>query len=120
MRIFRRLVLGFVFLWFLIGGIAHFALTNVEVRIVPPWLPAHRLLVLISGVFELLGAIGILTRPIRPVAGWGLLLLTAAVTPANVFMWQHAAAYPAIPVWALALRLPFQAVLMAGIWWSTR
>jgi uncharacterized membrane protein len=35
-------------------------------------------------------------------------------------MWQHAARYPAIPEWGLALRLPFQAVLMAGIWWSTR
>jgi uncharacterized membrane protein len=119
-EICRRLTLGFVFLWFFLGGIAHFAFTHVEMSIVPPWLADHRLLVLVSGVFELLGAIGILIGFTRGAAGWGLVLLTAAVTPANIFMWQHAANYPAIPYWALTLRLPFQAVLMAAIWWSTR
>jgi uncharacterized membrane protein len=113
-------VLAFVFLWFFIGGMAHFAFTGTEMGIVPPALPDHRLLVLVSGGFELLGALGILFGFSRSAAGWGLLLLTASVTPANIYMWQHAARYPAIPEWALALRLPFQAVLMAGIWWSTR
>jgi uncharacterized membrane protein len=116
----RNGILAFVFLWFFIGGIAHFGFTRTEMSIIPPALPAHRLLVLVSGVFELLGAFGLLVRRTRAAAGWGLLLLTAAVTPANIYMWQHAAAYPAIPIWALTLRLPFQAVLMAGIWWSTR
>jgi uncharacterized membrane protein len=119
-KICRNLTLGFVFLWFFIGGIAHFAFTNIEAAIIPPAFPDHRFLVLISGVFELLGAIGILLKPTRSAAGWGLLLLTIAVTPANIFMWQHAANYPTIPYWALTLRLPFQALLMAAIWWSTR
>ena len=119
-RNLRMAVLAFVFLWFFIGGIGHFAFTQVEMSIIPPAFPNHRLLVLVSGVFELLGAFGILLRPTRTAAGWGLLLLTAAVTPANIYMWQHAADYPAIPAWALTLRLPFQAVLMAAIWWSTR
>jgi len=116
----RNAVLAFVFLWFFIGGIAHFAFTQAEMSIIPPAFPNHRLLVLISGVCELLGAFGLLLRPTRAAAGWGLLLLTIAVTPANITMWQHPANYPAIPSWALTLRLPFQAVLMAGIWWSTR
>jgi uncharacterized membrane protein len=83
-------------------------------------LPDHRLLVLVSGVFELLGAAGILLRRTRSAAGWGLVLLTIAVTPANVFMWQHAADYPAIPYWALTLRLPLQLLLLLCIWWWTR
>ncbi len=116
----RNAILAFVFLWFFIGGIAHFAFTRVEMSIIPPAFPNHLLLVRVSGVFELLGAFGILLRPTRAAAGWGLLLLTAAVTPANIYMWRHAANYPAIPAWALTLRLPFQAVLMAGIWGSTR
>jgi uncharacterized membrane protein len=116
----RMLALGFVFLWFFFGGIAHFAFTDVEMSIVPAWLPEHRLLVLVSGVFELLGAIGLLSVRTRSAAGWGLILLTLAVTPANVFMWQHADRYPAIPVWLLTLRLPFQLVLLALIWWATR
>jgi len=119
-EIWRRLTLSFVFLWFFLGGIAHFMFTDLEMSIVPPWLPHHRLLVLVSGVFELLGAIGILVGSTCGAAGWGLVLLTAAVTPANIYMWQHTSHYPAIPYLALTLRLPFQAVLMAGIWWSTR
>jgi uncharacterized membrane protein len=116
----RILALVFVFLWFFIGGIAHFAFTEREMNIIPPWLPDHRLLVLVSGLFELLGAIGLLSARTRGTAGWGLLLLTAAVTPANVYMWQHADKYPTIPYWALTLRLPFQLVLLALIWWATR
>lgn len=119
-KIWRLGMLGFVFFWFFLGGIAHFAFTFAEMSIIPLWLGHHRLLVLISGVFELLGAAGLLLGPTRSAAGWGLLLLTVAVTPANVFMWQHSADYPAIPYWALTLRLPLQAVLMAVIWWSTR
>ncbi len=119
-RIYRQATRLFVFLWFFLGGIAHFAFTDIEMSIIPRWLPEHRLLVLISGVFELLGAFGILFGSTRTAAGWGLILLTAAVTPANVTMWAHAAEFPAIPAWALTLRLPFQAILMAGIWWSTR
>lgn len=116
----RRLTLGFVFCWFFFGGIAHFAFTAVEMSIVPPWLPAHRLLVLVSGVFELLGAAGLMLASTRSAAGWGLILLTIAVTPANIFMWQHAAQYPGIPYALLTLRLLFQAVLIVTIWWSTR
>ena len=55
----RRIGLAAVFLFFLVGGIAHFALTEVEMRIVPPWFPWPREAVLVSGVFELLGAAGL-------------------------------------------------------------
>jgi uncharacterized membrane protein len=115
----RTAALAFVFLWFLLGGIAHFAATDLEMRIVPPWIPWPREAVLASGVLELLGAAGLLWRPTRRTAGWGLVALTVAVTPANVFMLQHAAAFPAVPHWALVLRLPFQAVLLGLIVWGS-
>lgn len=119
-HIARRAGLCVVFLWFFLGGIAHFAVTDLEMRIVPSWLPAHRVLVLISGVFELLGAAGLLWARTRSLAGWGLVLLTIAVTPANIYMLQHAGQFPAVPYWALVARLPFQLLLIACIGWSTR
>lgn len=115
----RTLALVFVFLWFFIGGIAHFAFTELEMKIVPPWLPAHRELVLISGVFELVGAFGILFTRTRRIAGWGLILLTIAVTPANIFMLQNASEFPEVPYWALVARLPLQLLLLLCIWWAT-
>jgi uncharacterized membrane protein len=116
----RGIALVFVFLWFFVGGIAHFVFTQREMEIVPPPFPSHRALVLISGVCELLGAAGLLLRGTRSAAGWGLFALTIAVTPANIFMWQHADSYPMVPYWALSLRLPFQLVLLFLIYWSTR
>jgi uncharacterized membrane protein len=114
----RRAGIVFVFLWFLIGGIAHFAFTEIEMRIVPPWIPWPRAVVLITGVFELAGAAGLLWQPTRRLAGWGLFALTLAVTPANIQMLLQADQFP-VPYWALVLRLPLQVALLALIWWST-
>src|ERR1700683_4626809 len=114
----KRVGLGFVFLWFFIGGIAHFVATDIEMRIVPTYIPWPRAAVLVSGVFELLGAIGLLIRPTRRVAGLGLFLLTLAITPANVYMLQRSGLFT-VPYWALVLRLPMQVALLALIAWST-
>jgi uncharacterized membrane protein len=114
----KRIGLTLVFLWFLVGGVAHFALTETEMRIVPPYIPWPHAAVIISGVFELLGAIGILIPKTRRAAGIGLFLLTIAVTPANVYMLQQAELFN-VPRWALIVRLPFQVVLLALILWST-
>ena len=110
--------LAVVFLWFFIGGIAHFALTDTEARIVPPYIPWPVAAVLVSGVFELLGAVGILVARTRRAAGIGLFLLTLAVTPAHIYMLQQPQLFP-VPVWALWLRLPIQAALLWLIAWST-
>jgi uncharacterized membrane protein len=114
----RRSGLVFVFLWFLLGGIAHFALTEVEMRIVPPWMPWPREAVLVSGVFELLGAAGLVWPPSRRWAGYGLFALTIAVTPAHIYMLQRPDLF-GVPLWALWLRLPVQAALSWLILWST-
>lgn len=114
----RWIGLACVFLWFFIGGIAHFALTDVEMKIVPPYIPFARTTVLVTGVFELLGAVGLLMGGTRRVAGIGLFLLTIAVTPANIYMLQRADLF-SVPHWALVLRLPLQVGLLALIAWST-
>jgi uncharacterized membrane protein len=119
LSIARWIGLGFVFLWFAIGGVFHFTATAAEMKIMPPSLPWPHALVIISGVFELLGAAGLLLKQTRRYAGWGLFALTLAVTPANVYMLQRHDLF-GIPVWALVVRLPVQAALLALIWWSTK
>ena len=116
----RRVGLAIVFLWFAIGGIAHFALTETEMRIVPPWVPWPREAVLVSGAFELLGAAGLLWQRTRRAAGWGLFALTLAVTPAHIYMLQRPELFPSVPYWALLARLPLQVALLALIVWSTQ
>ncbi len=114
----KKYGLAFVFLWFLIGGIAHFAATRLEMRIVPPYIPWPHATVLVSGVFELLGAAGLLLAATRRAAGLGLFVLTIAVTPAHIYMLQRPELF-GVPYWALILRLPLQLALLALIAWST-
>ncbi len=115
----RAAAIAFVFLWFFVGGIAHFALTGTEMRIVPPWMPWPRAAVLVSGVAELGGAAGLLWRPMRRAAGWWLFALTLAVTPTHFYMLQRPDLFPSVPLWALVVRLPIQVALLALIAWST-
>ncbi len=108
-----------VFAWFFIGGIMHFARPHLFLRIVPPYIPYALATVYISGAFELLGAIGLWVKTTRSLAGYGLMLLTVVVTPANIYMLQHADVFSEVPRWALLARLPFQLLLIWLIWWCS-
>lgn len=114
----KQVGLAFVFLWFFIGGIAHFVAADAEAKIIPPYIPWPHQVVFVSGVFEILGALGLLWSKTRRLAGMGLFLLTIAVTPANVYMFQQAELFP-VPYWLLLLRLPLQVELLLIIWLST-
>ena len=114
----RRIGWVLVFLWFLIGGIAHFAATDTEVSLVPPYIPWPLAAVWVSGVFELLGAGGLLFTATRRAAGIGLFALTICVTPVHIYMLRRPELF-AVPYWDLILRLPLQVALLAVIAWST-
>jgi uncharacterized membrane protein len=99
---------------FIVGGVAHFVATETYMKIMPPYLPYHRALVLVSGVFEVaLGSILIVPATTR-LAAWGLIALLVAVFPANVYMYQHAEIFNISPM-LLLMRLPLQGVL---IYWA--
>lgn len=116
-RAFALVALG---LLFVAAGANHFLNPEFYVGIMPPWLPAHRELVLISGVFEILGGLGVFVAPLRASAGWGLVALLVAVFPANLHMALNPEQFPSLPEPALWARLPLQGVLMAWAWWATR
>ena len=101
------------------SGVLHLAKPEYYVRIMPPWLPAPMALVLISGVFEVLGGAGVLVPATRVAAGWGVIALLIAVFPANVQMLLNARAAHASALWMTGLiaRLPLQ---LALIYWVFR
>ncbi len=118
----RMIVRAALALLFIAAGILHFVATPSFMAIVPPSLPWHRELVLISGVFEIVGGVGLMLPPFRRYAGYGLLLLLIAVFPANIYM--AIAHVPATGVlgnrvlqW---IRLPFQFVLMSFTLWCSK
>jgi uncharacterized membrane protein len=96
------------------AGIMHFIIPNAYARIVPPALPMPHLLVIISGIAEILGGIGLLVPSTRRAAAWGLVLLLVAVFPANIYMAVAHVPAPGIlgQSWAQWVRLPLQIPLV--------
>jgi uncharacterized membrane protein len=101
-------------IFFIAAGIMHFVIPSAYIRIVPPLLPAPALLVLLSGIAEIMGGLGLLVPFTQRAAAWGLVLLLIAVFPANIYM--AAAHVPAPGIlgqsWAQWLRLPLQIPLV--------
>ena len=117
LKLLSRLLLATLFV---VAGILHFVRTDVFASIVPPYLPAPNLLVYLSGVFEIVGGLGLLIPKFRRIASWGLILLLIAVFPANLYMATDPDAFveAGVPLWALYLRLPLQGVLILWVWQS--
>jgi uncharacterized membrane protein len=105
---------------FVVAGVLHFVLTPAYMRIMPSYLPSPRLLVLLSGLFEIMGGAGLLVPQTRRLAAWGLIALLIAVLPANVQMALDHAQWRTIPEWALWARVPMQFPLILWAWVYTR
>ncbi len=99
-------------------GTMHFVNPSFFLSIMPPYLPYHLELVYISGVFEILGGLGVLIAPLRKWAGYGLIALLIAVFPANIQMLinevkTHGWTLTTIP---LIIRLPIQPLLVYWVY----
>jgi uncharacterized membrane protein len=118
-RTASRLLLAILFVG---AGVLHFVKPEFYLAIMPPYLPYHLELVYVSGAFEILGGLGVLVPSLRRAAGYGLLALLVAVYPANIQMFLDAWRDQGLSVWTvvLLLRLPFQFVLAAWVWFCMR
>ena len=94
-------------------GVLHLLLPGPFVKVMPSYLPDPLQLVLISGVCEIAGGLGIQFTLTRRWAAFGLIALYFAVFPANINMALHANQFG--PAWLFWLRLPLQILL---IWWA--
>lgn len=104
---------------FVLSGVAHFAMPEFYLKIMPPYLPWHRQLVFISGVFEVLGGVALWLPRLKRGAVWGLVVLLVAVFPANLYHAQKRKEFSGVggsPVYHI-LRLPSQGAM---IWWVLR
>jgi len=109
-------------IFYVVAGALHFLKPEPYLRIMPPYIPWHATMVRASGVFEILGGLGLLVSETRKASSWGLIALLVAVVPANIYMATHpidAGAVAIAPVlrWG---RLPLQVFLALWLLWCTR
>lgn len=100
---------------YIFAGISHFAFPKVYLRIMPPYVPYHKAMVVISGMVEILLGILLLFPLTREWAAWGIIALLILVFPANIEQVRTKRARMKLPLWAVIARLPLQLVL---IWWA--
>ena len=105
---------------FVFTAAAHFGRQKESlVRMVPGWIPSPRRVIAVTGVLELLGALGLLLLVTAPLAGVCLALLLAAMFPANVKAARQQLMIdnkPATPLWFRSLVQVFFVVMLL---WAT-
>ena len=118
---------------FIVAGANHFVNMADYEQIMPPYLPWHRELVLVSGLFEVALGCLLMWRTWSRLAAWGLVALLVAVFPANLHMAMNPELFADFSLrllWfprpdshlsptALWLRLPVQGLLIAWAYWYT-
>lgn len=107
---------------FTFTGAAHFAPTTRAdmIRMVPPLFPAAEHLVTLTGILEILGAVGLLWPATTRAAAFCLMALLVAMFPANVHAARAGLIVGGEPATPLLWRVPLQLVLIAALWWVTR
>ncbi|MDN5216105.1 DoxX family protein [Fulvivirgaceae bacterium BMA12] len=66
-------------------GVAHFAFTHGMAAMLPAWVPFKTGLIYLTGVFEILGAVGLLVPRYARITAIGLILFLILVLPANIY-----------------------------------
>jgi uncharacterized membrane protein len=117
---FHQGFLVFVGLSFVAAGIPHFTHPEFYAPMMPSYLPWHNELILVSGVFEILGGLGMILPRTRQFSSIGLIALLLAVFPANLHVAVNQIPFMNEPINPTLLwgRLPFQLIFIYMVWWA--
>jgi uncharacterized membrane protein len=98
-------------------GVVHLVATDKFLPIMPNWVPAPHLVVIVTGLCELAGVVGLLLKPTQRWAGILLALYAICVFPANIKHAVEGISVDALPDswWYHGPRLAFQPVF---VWWA--
>jgi len=119
----KRALLFVMAAFYMGGGSLHLIRPDFYLPMMPSYLPAHELLVFVSGLAEIALGVSLLIPKLRKVAAWAVIALLIAVFPANVNVAMHNTAIFGATEgagWFNWVRLPIQALLIAWAWWYTR
>jgi uncharacterized membrane protein len=97
---------------YVLAGIMHFIRPKMYLRIMPRYLPNHKLLVFLSGLTEISLGVGLCLEQTRNLSIYGIMLMLVVFLPVHFYMLSSKKAAAGIPQWILILRIPLQFVLM--------
>ncbi len=102
---------------YILAGINHFRKPKMYERIMPPYIPARKSMVYLSGIAEMVLGIMLINNEvsIQNIAAWGIILMLIVFFTVHIYMLQDERAAMKLPKWVLIARLPLQLVL---IFWA--
>jgi uncharacterized membrane protein len=105
---------------FVLSGSLHLLTPDAFLAMMPPTLPSPEALVVLSGVAEIAGGLGLLLPATRRLATYGLLALLLAVFPANLWVaFSGGSSATGLQAdWYPWVRLLFQPLYLAWLWWT--
>ena len=116
---FMLIVLCVAFLMF--RGLGLFGMSFLAtdlIKMVPSWFPYPRQIVSLTGICEVLGAIGLLLPFTRSAAGFCLAVMFIAIFPANIKAAVEQIPLNGKPPTPLWLRLPMQLFFIGFALWA--
>ncbi len=100
---------------YVLAGMNHFRKPKLYERIMPPFIPAHSSMVLLSGIAEMTLGFMILNKNSQEIAAGGIIIMLIVFLPVHIYMLQNEQAAMKLPKWILILRIPLQFGL---IYWA--
>jgi uncharacterized membrane protein len=104
-------------LFFMFTATGHFVKAKEMSQMLPPSVPYRLEIIYVTGIFELLGAIGVWITPLTRLTGFWLILMLVCFLPANIYSaFNHVdfGGHGEGPGYLL-FRVPFQFFV---IWWT--
>jgi uncharacterized membrane protein len=115
--IVRAIMRWIISAFYVAAGVAHLAIPEQLIKITPSWVPYAPQVIFLTGVFEFVVSIALVTRPFRHWAGIAMAVYAVCVWPAN---FKHAIDGVDLPYisnggFYHSLRLMLQPIIA---WWA--
>ena len=74
---------------FVLAGMNHFRKPKLYERIMPPYIPAHSAMVLLSGIAEMILGFMVMNKNTQSEAAWGIIIMLVVFLPVHIYMLQN-------------------------------
>ncbi len=97
---------------YIFAGVMHFVKPKTYLRIMPRYIPNHKLMVALSGVAEIGLGVGLSFPKTKNIAIYGIIAMLLVFLLVHFYMLSGEKQGAGIPKWILILRIPLQFALM--------
>ncbi len=120
----KKLALGLLVIFYFFAGLNHFINPSFYSWLIPPYLPWHNAITIISGIAEIVLGILLLFSPLRVWAVKGIIALLICFIPAHIYFIEINSCIPdglCVPQWVGWVRLVVvHPLLIAWAWWCRK